>query len=320
MRRFTAFGWLLGVVAAAYLPCETASGDLQPASAAGVQVVPAQAWEAAPTLAGPMPEGGFPVPLNGTQPNSVVPANVMGGSSITAEPLLSDTVYRNRAWRADFGVMPSGTLHATGQFADWPDDPMNGIRFNLGYETDHGWGTRFRLSVLGQTWTGPGGGAVLELMTGTGSVDFYKRLFLESTEVVVGMGLGTGEVTVRVNNRQSDFGSGGGTAFTELWHPLLRFRRWDVGFAGRARVTVTMGSWENTLGSGTVDETEGDTMTISEIAWGLEFRRRFGVQQDHYWYMMLLVDTQSFNSPWLTVNTGSAISFSGLNLTVGIAY
>jgi hypothetical protein len=322
MRRFAALIRLLCLTTVAWLPSLYAFGNPQFGSPGPIMDnAPVPSWETVPAFAAPPPaEPGFPVPMTGSQPLSAAPADVMPGSPISSQPLFSDTIYRSRAWRAEIGIVPGGKLHVTDGFANWPHDPIYGTRFTAGYETDHGWGTRFRLSVLGQTWRMTGSGAIIDITASSGSVDFYKRFFLESTEVVLGTGIGTGELTLRVEDRESDFSSGGATAFTELWHPMLRFRRWDIGFAARARLTITTGSWEETMGGGTIDETDHDTMTNSEIAWGLEARRRFGALQDHYWYFMLLAETQSYQSPWLTANTGSAATFSGLNLTVGIAY
>src|SRR5262245_19290311 len=156
MRHFAALSRQVCLIAAACLPSLTALGDLQLGSSSPIREAPPPSWEPAPPFSAPPPaEPVFPVPANGL--------------IIDSQPLVSDSVYRNRVWRADVGVMPGGTLHVTDVFANWPHGPIFGMSFTAGYETNVGWGTRFRLSVLGLV--ARVNGDPLELIAVSGSVD-----------------------------------------------------------------------------------------------------------------------------------------------------
>jgi len=230
--------------------------------------------------------------------------------------LVSNQVYRNRAWRADFGVVPSNLSLTNARFHNWPEDAF-GVRISAGYEANGGLGVRFRISSFGQEGTDIHNDP-LDFFTGQASLEFYKRLFIESTEVVLGAGIASQDMTFKIGDVQSQFLGGGGTTFAELWHPFLRFQKTDVGLAGRGRVTMAPGTWHDTTGF-LIPPTKHDTMTALEIAWGIEVRGRFGKNQDKYWYFMWLLDHQSVGSPWLTQNAATAMTFVGSNLTVGFA-
>jgi len=285
---------------------------------------PAEAALALPSAAAPT----FPVPIYPEQ--APLPPSISGNSlplavqnqsvpdSIRPTTIFTYTPYRNSAWRAEIGVIPGASLNLAGRFDNWPQH-ADGLRFSAGYENPNGLGVRFRFSVGGNTGTFANGNH-FEATFDTFSVDLYKRLFLENTELVVGAGGSDSDITLERAGLKSDFVGGGATAFAELWHPFLRWGRTDFGLAGRGRLTISPGNWHDTTGGDFVGETKHDTLTITEIAYGLEIRRRFGPLEDKYFYFMLLADYQNFNSPWMTVWTGTAASICGLNITTGIAY
>jgi hypothetical protein len=242
-----------------------------------------------------------------------------GVGAVAPTTMLTGSPYRNSAWRSEIGVLLAGSLNLAGDFENWPQNAQ-GIRFSAGYESGNGLGVRFRLAVGGNAGTFNSGDH-FEATLDTWSVDFYKRLFLEDTEVVLGGGGGGSGITFKNGDAQSDFMGGGATAFTELWHPFYRHGRTDYGLAARGRLTISPGNWTRADNAPIlVGRTKHDTLTIPEIAYGLEIRRRFGQYEDKYFYLMALADYQTFTSPWMTVWTGTSASICGLNLIAGIAY
>jgi hypothetical protein len=67
-----------------------------------------------------------------------------------------------------------------------------------------------------------------------------------------------------------------------------------------------------------IGDTEHDTMTIVELAWGLELRHRFGPNEEKYWYIDLVPEFQSWESASLP-NVFDP-SFQGTNLSFGLAW
>jgi hypothetical protein len=321
MRKFPAASLLVLLSAASSLAQYPTLAD--PSAAA------LQSATTPPSVAGPefLPTPVYPAQTYPAQtPASSLPADNSSLPTAPSNPtsefwpttIITDTPYRNRAWRAELGIIPNATLHLAGSVFDgWPET-VSGARFFAGYESANGLGVRFRFLGIGNESTLDS--EHVEIALGASSIDFYKRLFLETTEVVLGAGIAGSDVTLKQGPLHSSFLGGGGTVFTELWHPMLRWTHVDLGLVGRGRLAMTSGNWQRSPGTILVGGTTNDTLMISELAWGLEFRRRFGALQDKYFYFALLSDYQNFSSAWLTAWTATSASFSGLNLTTGIAY
>jgi hypothetical protein len=278
---------------------------------------PAVPWQPSSPPPALVAEQGFPVPVTTFDPAGVPPLATDAAAPPAAAVLMADTVYRNRAWRVELGIIPTKPFIASGLIQGWPDHGF-ATRLSVGYENANGYGTRFRLWSYGQQANTSIGR--IDLLVDTISIDFYKRLFLESTEVVVGGGLMSAGMNFKLaNGNQSDFPGTGGSTFVELWHPFFRRAKLDIGFAARGRMGIAPGHWTDDTGL-VVPRTRHDTVTVMETAWGFEMRRRFGVLQDKYWYLAFLMDYQSLESPWLTVFTGTSASFQGANITWGLAW
>jgi hypothetical protein len=59
-------------------------------------------------------------------------------------------------------------------------------------------------------------------------------------------------------------------------------------------------------------------MSITELAWGLEYRRSFGACLDHSWYAGILAEYQRWQSDWMSNLSGTSVGVSGLNIYTGI--
>ena len=65
-------------------------------------------------------------------------------------------------------------------------------------------------------------------------------------------------------------------------------------------------------------DTDHDMMTIIELAFGLEFRRRFGKTEDKYWYIDIVPEFQRWESASLpnVFDPG----FQGTAINFGLAW
>jgi hypothetical protein len=230
--------------------------------------------------------------------------------------------YRACAWRIEGGLLPMDSRVTSGQFGDWLlGDTEGGVagRFTVGYEDVSGLGMRLRIWSYDQSVPTPNN--EVDIDAGTVHLDFYKRLFIENAEVVVGAGTADSRLAfVLENDTQSKFVDRGGlSAFVEGWQPLLRFTRADLGIAGRGRYSVVTGRWKDSTGF-VIMPTYHDTMSITEIAFGLEFRRRFGRNLDNYWYLQWFAEHQRWDSAWMTVNAGTSVGLTGANLNLGVVF
>jgi hypothetical protein len=161
-------------------------------------------------------------------------------------------------------------------------------------------------------------------------LDLYKRVFTQDTELVLGGGSGARRLEFsQPGNGYSRFRGGGINIFAEGFVPLIYFHSSEIGMVGRARTTLLIGDWEDTsdqdaMGAPGPDnivlETDDDSMSVVELAWGLEYRHRFGERDDHDWSIGLLVEHQRWESEWMGAFMGSAVSFTGLNLRTSITW
>jgi hypothetical protein len=226
-------------------------------------------------------------------------------------------LYRNSSWWLGVEIAPLVSELTRAEFGEWPNDSGLGVGIIFGHEGPNNFGTRGRIWVYVKT-----ADMVVDdvlLGAGTFSLDLYKRLFWEDTEIVLGAGPSSGVLDFELgNDTSSEFSGGGITGFLEAWHLLHRFGKLDVGGVGRGRLTLLRGNWTDTTGF-VVPATSGDTMNVVEIAFGLEIRRRFGACEDKYWYATLLVDRQNWTSMWMSEFTGTSVGLGGLSINLGLA-
>jgi hypothetical protein len=149
--------------------------------------------------------------------------------------------------------------------------------------------------------------------------DFYKRFFVEEAELVFGGGLAGSRLEYDLNafNDDANYSGGGISIFGEGFYPFLRFQQTDVGSIARARIALLSGRWSDD-GTPFVDDTDHDVMSILELAWGLEIRRRFGPAQDKYWYIDIVPEFQRWESASLPDPFDPG--FQGTNFTFGLAW
>ena len=118
-------------------------------------------------------------------------------------------------------------------------------------------------------------------------------------------------------SNKADYSGGGISIFGEGFYPLWQFKKTDIGSIGRGRIALMSGEW-NDNGMPFINETDHDTMTIVEVAWGLELRRRFGLNEEKYWYIDLMPEFQRWDSASLPDAVDP--SFQGTNISFGLAW
>jgi hypothetical protein len=149
--------------------------------------------------------------------------------------------------------------------------------------------------------------------------DFYKRFFVQEAELVFGGGLAGSHLEYEVNalNDDANYSGGGISVFGEGFYPFWRFQKTDVGSIARLRLALLSGRWRDD-GTPFINDTNHDVMTILELAWGLEIRRRFGQHHDKYWYFDIVPEFQR----WESASLPDAFDpgFQGTNFTFGLAW
>jgi hypothetical protein len=269
-----------------------------------------------PAAVNVLPAAGGASPTSATTP-AFIDQEVNWGAPVVSPCCDCDAVFRTNAWRFSTEFIATQSNVTVGQFGEWPDEGALGIRFIFGYETESGLGIRGRLWGFGQDVETPAD--QVDLSASTFSVDIYKRLFIEDTEVVLGAGpAGSGLGFQLSNESESRFVGGGLTAFAEVWQPLWQFTKFDLGFAGRGRLSLLAGNWRDDTGF-VIAATNDDRMNVLEFAWGLELRRRFGACQDMYWFLLVLAEHQHWHSAWMTDFAHTSVGFAGTNITFGLA-
>src|SRR3954452_6908567 len=256
-----------------------------------------------------------PSPISG-EPDAFGQRPVAPYTSPIGEPPWSPSPYQNSAWRIELDLIPT-TSHVSDQsFGGWKDNSSLALRLNLGYEGCDGFGTR--LDFWGfdddaSTSSGP-----VELEASTFYWDFYKRFFVQDSEIVLGGGLVGAHLDYNVKQfrDKAEYRGGGTTVFGEVFYPFWQFARTDSGAVGRGPVSLLAGSWRDHGPTLFVDETDNDLMTILELAWGLELRHRFGALQDKYWFINIVPEFQRWESSTLPGELDPG--FEGTNITFGL--
>ena len=100
--------------------------------------------------------------------------------------------------------------------------------------------------------------------------------------------------------------------------PLIEFDTSQLGAVARARYSILLGDWRDTTGGVIVPRTDNDTLSVTELAWGVEYRRRFGMCEDHSWFFGVLAEYQRWQSDWMSNLAGTSIGVSGLNIYTGL--
>jgi hypothetical protein len=225
---------------------------------------------------------------------------------------------RSQNWEIGFEIGFNNLYLAGPAFGNY--DPFGTtIGFSGGDELDTGYGFRFELWSFAQD----DGQSQFDVETSATTFDFdlYKRFSISCSSLIVGAGTRVAELDFRDTaiDRHCRF-DGGGMDFFGAWdHPLYIGQKWDLSFIGLGRMSILRGDWRDKTG-GLVPDTNNDVMTILEASWGIEFRRRFGRNLDHFWYINGLFDIQDWQSSWMTANVGSSAGFHGVNFNVGVSW
>jgi hypothetical protein len=231
----------------------------------------------------------------------------------------AEAIYRNSAWKLELQLIPTQSHLTRAPFGSWPDDDQElAVRINLGHENARGHGVRFQFWRFHQNAEAFSDN--VELTAYTVNLDLYKKLFLEDSELLLGAGptfsgmefdLGDGD--------ELNFDGSGMTVVAEGWFPLVRFEKTDFGSVGRARMSLLLGRWDDDS-TMLVPETDHDSLSIFEVAWGVEVRRRFGRRQDKHWFLSTLIEHQRWQSDWTASFMGTSVAFTGASINSGIAW
>ncbi len=207
-------------------------------------------------------------------------------------------------------------------FGAWPNDHDVAGRLILDYEDLTGLGLRLRFWGFNQDVAAFS--TDVELSASSANFDMYKRLLIDETELVLGGGAAGGSLEFKIpDDGEWGFNDGGVTMFAEGFQPLLQFPKIDIGMVGRARMSLLAGDWDDTTDFvgvstfGVPAVTDHDTMSVVELAWGFELRRRFGKHDDHHWFAAAIIEHQRWESDWMATFAGSAVGFTGTNFSLG---
>jgi hypothetical protein len=259
---------------------------------------------------------GFAPPATAVSGPRYVPPVQEHADSI-GEPPWGESPYRSSAWRFGIDFIPTISDVSEEAFGRWSDNNSLALRINLGYEGGDGFGTRVQFWGFDDEQRTLAGN--VELSASTFYWDFYKRFYIENAELVLGGGLASAgmEYDLKDLHERARLSSGGLSIFGEGFYPFWRFEKMDIGSIGRARFALLSGEWNN-HGTPFVDDTDHDMMTIIELAWGLEIRRRFGVHGDKYWYIDIVPEIQRWESASLpgVFDPG----FEGTAINFGLAW
>ena len=222
-------------------------------------------------------------------------------------------------WKLGFELYGLQSNVTDDAFGPWPDDGGGAVEISLGYEWLSGFGIRANWWNFFEDADVPG--PDVELSMGTFHLDFYKAVVAGHSELLIGAGPAGGVLKFRIPslNDRTEFRGGGASVFAEGYYPWLRRPLWELAFVGATRMTLLTGDWRDN-GGGVVDDTDGDSMSIWEIGFGLEFRHRFGKCCDNYWFLQAMPEHQVWTSEWMGHELGSAVALNGLNLNLGFSW
>jgi len=223
---------------------------------------------------------------------------------------------RTSSWTAAIELIPSITRVTDSQFGRWTDDGATALRLILGYEDPQGIGIRARFWGLSQEAEVPADD--VELSMGKFDLDLYKRFWLDGGELALGVGPSSGSLEFQLSDdTHSEFTGAGATMFLDGYYGLMQFEKSELGAVGRGRYSILLGDWRDTTGV-LIPPTDNDTLSVVELAWGLEYRRRFGSCEDHSWFVGVLAEYQRWQSDWMARFASSSLGVSGVNIYTGI--
>jgi hypothetical protein len=223
---------------------------------------------------------------------------------------------RTSSWTAAIELIPTVTRITDGQFGRWEDDSSVAVRLILGYEDPKGIGIRARFWGLAQDAQTPADN--VELNMGTFDFDLYKRVLLDGGELVFGGGPASGVLEFKLSDdTHSNFEGAGATMFLDGCYGLIEFKKAELAAIARARYSILLGDWRDTTET-IIPPTDNDSMSIAELAWGLEYRRRFGRCEDHSWFVGVLAEYQRWQSDWMARFVGTSVGASGVNIYTGL--
>jgi hypothetical protein len=223
---------------------------------------------------------------------------------------------RTSSWTAAIELIPTVTRITDAQFGRWEDTSSLAIRLILGYEDPEGIGVRLRFWGLSQDAETPADD--LQLNMDKFDVDLYKRVLFDRGDLAFGAGPSSGLLEFKLSNDSySRFEGAGATMFLDGYYSLVEFEKSELGAIARGRYSILLGDWHDTTGV-LLPPTHNDTMSIAELAWGLEYRRRFGRCEDHSWFVGVLAEYQRWQSDWMTQFSASSVGASGVNIYTGL--
>ncbi len=210
--------------------------------------------------------------------------------------------------------------------SNWDDgDPGFAARLNVARENGDGFGKRFQVWTFNQdaliqtgwAWWGPFINQV-DITASSAYFDVYQRLPVYRGNVALGGGLAGGYMNFKERGVRHDltFAGAGFDLFADGYYPLAQYTKTEFGVIGRGRLALLGGYWNSSRHYTDVDKgwNEGWVTLVDELAWGFELRRRFGRNQDKYWFVDVSREMQGWGTVWWPYTAdrtfqGTAVNF-----------
>ncbi len=176
----------------------------------------------------------------------------------------------------DFGVTRFSHTNSTYAVAD--DNVGLSVRPYLGWESPRGVGVRVRAWLYGidSTALDAGTGNTFDLSVAAASLDFdfYRRLWLDETSLLFGVGSKSAALGFEYPNGTEDTHSASGlSVFMEGYHPFRITPHSEWGLIGSGRVSYLVG--QSDYDNSSLYATADTAMMLGEAMMGVQYRRHF---------------------------------------------
>lgn len=195
-----------------------------------------------------------------------------------ASPCIACRQSRFTGWSTAFDAMLMTASFAGGTITyDGDDRNVSGVRWTLQHESCDGGGFELRLSGAGSDeifMVNTGGSTpsvdTAEIAFGQLDVDFYQRVWIGDSSLVLGVGPRVGVLRSKFGADTEAIVSGGGAGVSAaLDRPFWQSEQCRLAYVGYGRAGFVSGSFESPEG---VRRADG-TLSVMEAGFGIEIRR-----------------------------------------------
>jgi hypothetical protein len=181
-------------------------------------------------------------------------------------------------WFAGVDLGVTAVSFTTGGFAVADDEVGLSLRPYVGWESYEGTGFRVRGWFYGVDTQAVAASTLtpfdLEISAASLDIDFYKRLQVDATSLVLGAGSRAAGTSLQLpDGSENSWGGGGLSAFADIYHPFRTTPHSEWGWTGGARLSYLTGEIEF---AGDDPYSEADSIVhIGEAHLGIQYRRHF---------------------------------------------